>query len=155
MLILNLFLAVAWAAMAGQMTLANLLVGFLLGYSVLWISTRPLGRPKFFRRVGQVARLAIVFLGELFIATFRVAIDIVTPQHLMKPAILAIPINAKSHEEATTLANVVTLTPGTLSLDVSPDGKTLYVHAMYAADVDKARRDIQEGLGRRVKEVFE
>jgi multicomponent Na+:H+ antiporter subunit E len=155
MLILNVFLAVAWAAVTGQMTVSNLLAGFLIGYGVLWIVSRPAGQTAYFTKVGQVARLAVHFVWELLLATLRVAVDIVTPKHHMKPAILAIPVPSRSAGETTLLANVITLTPGTLSLDVSPDGKTLYVHAMYARDVEAARQAIEEGLGRRVHEVFE
>ena len=155
MLILNMFLAVSWAAITGRMSVTNLLAGFVVGYGVLWLVSRPTGRTKYFAKVGQVVRFALVFVWELLVATLRVAIDIVTPRHLMKPAILAIPLECRSHAETTMLANVITLTPGTLSLDVAPDGKTLYVHAMYASDVERARRAIEQGLGRRVREVFE
>lgn len=155
MLMLNVLLALAWAAVTGQMSATNLLAGFVVGYAVLWLVSRVAGRSGYFARVGQVVRFTLHFVWELLIATLRVAVDIVTPQHLMKPAILAIPLDSKSPAETTLLANVITLTPGTLSLDVSPDGKTLYVHAMYARDVEAARRAIEQGFGRRVHEVFQ
>ena len=155
MLMLNVLLALAWAAVTGQMSAVNLLVGFVVGYVVLWLLSRVAGGSGYFAKVGQILGFSFYFLWELLVATLRVAADIVTPQHLMKPAILAIPIEDRSPAETTLLANVITLTPGTLSLDVSPDGKTLYVHVMYASDVEAARREIQEGFGRRVKEVFQ
>ncbi len=155
MLVLNVFLAIAWAAISGQITVSNLLVGFLIGYVVLWFVSRSIWPSNYFRKFWQVIHFALFFLRELFVANLKVAIDIVTPRHLMKPAVLAIPIETRSAGETTTLANAVTLTPGTLSLDVSPDGKTLYVHVMYAEDTEAARRAIQEGMGRRVREVFE
>lgn len=155
MLLLNVFLAIAWAAVTGDTSVSNLLAGFGIGYVILAVIYKPTGRTKYFAKVGQVARFALFFAWELLIATLRVAVDIVTPRHLMKPAILAIPIDTKSAGETTMLANAITLTPGTLALDVSPDGKTLYVHAMYAGDVESARRAIQQGFGHRVHEVFE
>jgi multicomponent Na+:H+ antiporter subunit E len=155
MLTLNIFLAITWAAVSGELTVSNLLVGFLIGYGVLWLVSRPLGQTKYFAKVGQVTRFTAYFLWEMLVATLRVAIDIVTPQHLMRPAILAIPVSSESEAETTMLANVVTLTPGTLSLDVSPDGKTLYVHVMYAEDVEAVRQGIQDGFGQKVHEVFQ
>lgn len=155
MLLLNSFLAVAWAAVTGQLTISNLLAGFVIGYAVLWVVSRPFGRTTYFAKVGRIGRFALFFVWELLIATLRVAIDIVTPRHLMKPAILEVPVESDSAAETTMLANVITLTPGSLSLDVSPDGKRLYVHAMYAGDVEQARRTIQQGFGRRVHEVFQ
>ena len=155
MLILNLFLALAWGAITGQMSVANLACGFVIGYGGLWLVSPSTVRSGYFAKVRQIVRFALHFIWELLIANVRVAVDIVTPRHLMKPAILAIPVNSRSPAETTMLANVITLTPGTLSLDVSEDGKTLYVHAMYAKDVEAARRAIEEGFGCRVHEVFE
>jgi multicomponent Na+:H+ antiporter subunit E len=155
MLTLNIFLAITWAAVSGELTVSNLLAGFLIGYGVLWVVSRPLGQMNYFAKVGQVTRFTVYFLWEMLVATLRVAVDIVTPQHLMRPAILAIPVRSESEAETTMLANVITLTPGTLSLDVSPDGKTLYVHVMYAQDVEAARQSIQDGFGTKVHEVFQ
>ena len=155
MLLLNVLLAVAWGAVTGDMTITNLMAGFLIGYGVMAVVHKPSGNIRYFTKIGQVLRFALYFLWELIIATLRVAVDIVTPQHLMKPAILAIPIETNSAAETTMLANAITLTPGSLSLDVSPDGKTLYVHVMYAADIEAARSSITEGFGRRIHEVFE
>ena len=155
MLILNLLLALAWAAVTGEMSATNLIAGFTIGFVVLYLFSRVAGDSQYVFRVRKIFGFTLYFLWELLVATLRVAVDIVTPQHLMKPAILAISIEGRSPAEITLLANVITLTPGTLSLDVSPDGKTLFVHVMYANDVEKARREIEEGFGRRVHEVFQ
>ena len=77
-----------------------------------------------------------------------------TPEHQMQPAIIAIPLDTKNDLQATILANFITLTPGTLSLDILPESKTLYVHAMYVDDADAFRQDIKQNLERRVIEVF-
>ncbi|MBW2487296.1 MAG: Na+/H+ antiporter subunit E, partial [Deltaproteobacteria bacterium] len=76
------------------------------------------------------------------------------PGFQMRAAIVAIPLDAESDLEITVLANLITLTPGTLSLDVSPDRKTLYVHAMHVDDVEEFRQDIKQRMERRVMEVF-
>ena len=155
MFLLNVFLAITWAALTSEMTLANFSGGFAVGYVILWFVGRATGNTRYAGKVVQVLRFALRFLWELLVATLRVAIDIVTPKHLMKPAILAIPVKSSSVAEATMLANVITLTPGTLSLDVSPDGSVIYVHAMYVDDAEATRQSIQYGLGQRVHEVFE
>ena len=72
----------------------------------------------------------------------------------MKPGIIAIPLEAKTDFEITLLANLITMTPGTLSLDLSEDRRTLYVHAMYIHDPEKIRASIKNDLERRVLEVF-
>ena len=101
---------------------------------------------------------AIAFLAFLFYdlvrANLRVAYDVVTPTHHMKPGVVAVPLpEGLTDGEITTLANSISLTPGTLSLDVSDDRRTLYVHAMYIHDADALRRGILEGYLRRVLRV--
>jgi multicomponent Na+:H+ antiporter subunit E len=83
-----------------------------------------------------------------------VAYEVLTPGFQMQAAIVAIPLDAESDLEITVLANLITLTPGTLSLDVSPDRKTLYIHAMHVDDVEEFRQDIKQRMERRVMEVF-
>ncbi|REJ66355.1 MAG: Na+/H+ antiporter subunit E [Planctomycetota bacterium] len=154
MLVLNMLLALAWAAVTGELSVQSLGAGFVVGYFVLWLVTRSLGESRYFAKAWRILLFALHFSWELLVAALRVAVDVVTPRHLIKPAILAIPVETSSAAETTTLANAITLTPGTLAIDISEDGKTMYVHAMYAKDVDSARRAIQQGLGKRVHEVF-
>jgi multicomponent Na+:H+ antiporter subunit E len=74
----------------------------------------------------------------------------------MRPGVIAIPLNARTDVEITLLANLITLTPGTLSLDVSADRSVLYIHVMYIDndDIDAVRRKIKEGFERRILEVL-
>ena len=87
-------------------------------------------------------------------SSLQVAWDVLTPMHRSRPGIVAVPIEAKTDFEITTLANLVSLTPGTLSLDLSSDHKTLYVHAMFVDDPETIRRDIRLGMERRVLEAL-
>jgi multicomponent Na+:H+ antiporter subunit E len=72
----------------------------------------------------------------------------------MRPAIVAIPLDLRGDLEITLLANLITLTPGTLSLDVSSDKRVLYVHSMYVTDIAAFRSEIKNGFEKRVKELF-
>jgi multicomponent Na+:H+ antiporter subunit E len=72
----------------------------------------------------------------------------------MNPGIIAFPLDAKSDLEITLFANLLTLTPGTLSLDVSSDKKILYVHALYVKDADSFRSELKNGLEKRLLEVL-
>jgi len=72
----------------------------------------------------------------------------------MRPGIVAVPLEARSDIEITLFANLLTLTPGTLSLDVSSDKKVIYVHALYVDDAGSFRREIKEGLEKRLLEVL-
>lgn len=155
MLLLNVLLALSWMALTGQFNFSNFVAGFILSYLMLWLGQRAVGSSSYFVKVRQVLRFISFFIWELILANLRVAYDIVTPGYFMRPGIVAIPLDIKSDAEITLLANLITLTPGTLSLDVSTDRRTLYVHAIYIRDIEQFRRNIKDGFERRVQEVFE
>ncbi len=152
--LLNILLAVIWAAMTGHFTLSNLMIGFALAYVVLVFAQRVAGRSRYFGKVRQVLSFALFFVWELLRANLRVAYDVVTPRHYMRPGVIAIPLEARTDAEITLLANLITMTPGTLSLDISDDRTVLYVHAMYISDPEALRREIKHGFERRVLEVL-
>ncbi len=150
----NIVLALIWAAATEQFTLGNLLVGFAAGYVILWIMQPVIGSSPYFRKVRQAVGFFFFFLREVIRANLRVAYDVVTPTNYMKPGIVAVPLDAKTDMEIMLLANLITLTPGTLSLDVSPDRNVLYIHAMYVEDPERLKQEIKEGLERRILELL-
>ena len=161
--LLNLLLALLWAAITGTVTLPNLVIGFGVGMVVLALVGRALTDRSPSDRTGSDAGylirlfrgvgLALFFIRELLISSLRVAWDVLTPGH-QRPAIVAVPLEVKTDAEITLLANLVSLTPGTLSLDVSSDKKTLFVHAMYVTDPEALKRSIKRDFERRIKEVL-
>lgn len=153
LLLWNLVLALAWAALTGRFTPENLGFGLALGYLILWFAQRVMGPSLYFQKVRQVVGFLGFYLWELVLANLRLAYDIATPGHLQRPGIVAVPLDVRSDVEITLLANLITLTPGTLSVDVSTDRKVLYIHAMYIDDLEEFRRTIKEGYERRVLEV--
>ncbi|RIJ41771.1 Na+/H+ antiporter subunit E [Pontibacter oryzae] len=120
----------------------------------LWLSTY-FYRKTYFAKLPKFFVFVFVFIRYLLVANIKVAYDIVTPHYYMRPTILAIPLKAKTDLEITLLANIITLTPGTLSIDVSKDRKVLYVHALYVKnnDVDRIKRSIQNNIERRILEL--
>jgi multicomponent Na+:H+ antiporter subunit E len=103
----------------------------------------------------QLVSFLLFFIWELILANLRVAYDVLTPRLHMRPGVIDIPLDVKTGAEITLLANLLSLTPGTLSLDVSEDRKTLYIHAMYIdTDAEAIRRRIKRGFERRVIELM-
>lgn len=153
---LNVALAVAWAALTGALTLPNLLIGFALGSAALYV-TRPLypGTDRYFTRATSWIKLIVLFLKELIEGSIQVVFDVLTPDHKSRPGIIAVPLDTHREMAVLVLTNYISLTPGTLCLDVTDDCKTLYIHAMFADDPDEIRRSIKEGVERRVKEAME
>ncbi len=150
----NIILALLWALLSGDISQYSLITGFVLGYLVLGMMATQATEKSYFKKVRQTLAFVLEFLKELTVSTYRVVYDILTPAHHMKPGVIAFPLEAKTDAEITMLANVITLTPGTLSLDVSEDRKTLYIHAMYIDDPDELRREIKEGLEKKLLEMM-
>ncbi len=91
----------------------------------------------------RLVRFALWFLWELLQANVLVAIEVVTPRHRMRPGIVAVPTRCSSMLETTLLANLISLTPGTLTLDLSEDHSILYVHALHLKTPDALRTSIR------------
>ncbi|MGM0944084.1 MAG: Na+/H+ antiporter subunit E [Bacteroidota bacterium] len=149
----NLLLSLIWVAITGTFTVQNFVFGFILSFFLLWITSTNRRENKYFTRIPKLIGFILFFLYELIKANVEVAYDVITPKHFMKPGIVKIPLDAKSDLEITLLANLISLTPGTLSLDVSDDRKVLYVHAMYVNDREEFIADIKNGFEKRLLEI--
>ena len=156
MLLANMLLALAWAALQGELSLGTLVTGYVLGYLVLATLSRGgvLGGSPYIGRVHRVVGLAGYFVWELVLANLRLALDVATPSYHMKPGIIAVPLDATTDGQILLLSMLINTTPGSVALDVSPDRKTLYVHVMYMTTPDAARDDIKQGFERRVLGVL-
>lgn len=147
-------LAIVWATVTGEFSTGNLIIGFALGYFILLIIRPVLKNSDYASNFWRAIGLMIYFLKELVMSSFRVAVDVVKPGLNMKSGVVAIPLDAKTDIEITMLANMISLTPGTLSLDISDDRTKLFIHAMYIdTDVDAVRKDVKNGMERRLLKV--
>ena len=155
MFLLNVLLALAWVALTGQLTPINFGFGLGVGFLLLWLVARNGDETAYFRKTWQIIRFSGFFLWQLVLANLRVTYEIITPPHTMRPAVVAVPLDIKQPAAVTLLANLITLTPGTLSLDISPEGETLYVHAMHVEDANAFRKEIKTGFEQYIKEIFE
>ena len=151
--LLNIFLAAGFSAVFGEFSLRVLLSGFAVGYAALWF-TKPLYKDtRYFQRLPKVLLLIGYFIKELFVSNLQVLWDVITPKHISRPGIIGIPLDAETNLEIMLVANLISLTPGTLTVDVSDDKKILYVHVMFLEDLEGTRKSIKEGLEKRVLEV--
>jgi multicomponent Na+:H+ antiporter subunit E len=150
-------LSLVWAAVTGSFTLLNLLLGAFVGAAaVLFIRDR-VDRPHMMRRFIRVVSLAALFFYELGLSALRVAILVLSPRmkKRLAPGIIAYPLTVTSDIQITLLANLITLTPGTLSVDVSDDRTTLYIHVLEMHDRADVIASIKNGFEARIIEVFE
>ncbi|CAN5920321.1 hypothetical protein BH24BAC1_BH24BAC1_20570 [soil metagenome] len=127
---------------------------FFFFYFLLWLLSA-LYDQNHFRKVPKIVSLTLFFFKELFMANLKVTWDVITPKFYMQPGVVAFPLVAQSDLEITILANLISLTPGTLSLDVPEDRKILYFHAMYIeqGDIEAVINDVRNGFERRLLEI--
>jgi multicomponent Na+:H+ antiporter subunit E len=151
---INILLALAWGAVTGSFSAPSLAFGFVLGFVALWLPRWLWGDTRYFRRIYLVARLFGVFLYELAKSGYSVLVLVLKPGLDFKPGILAIPLETRSGPEITTFANLISLTPGTLSIDVSQDRHTLYVHAINISDPDVEKRAMKLAFEDNIMEAF-
>lgn len=154
MFLANIILALIWGAMSGEMTFASFLTGYAVGYVILLLTQRFAGESRYFGKVWHTVLFIFFFLKEMFTASLRVAYDVLTPTQYNRPGIIRYPVDGLTAIEITLLAKIISLTPGTLSLDVSEDGKWLYIHAMFIDDPDQLREEIKTKLEQRLLEVI-
>jgi multicomponent Na+:H+ antiporter subunit E len=106
------------------------------------------------RRTWRILRLFLAFVGEFVLSVIRVSRLVLSPRMQIRPAVIAFPLTVQSDVQITLLANLITLTPGTLTIDVSQDRRTLYVHVIDCPDPAAAARDIAQGFERLILEAF-
>ncbi len=152
--LINILMALAWGAVTGSFSEVNLAFGFLLGLGALYLIREQVGTGAYFHKFIKAFALALLFVYELVLSAWRVAMIVLRPRIELQPGIIALPLTVDRDFEITMLANLITLTPGTLSVDVSEDRKVLYVHCIDVPDPQAAIDDIKNGFERKILEVF-
>lgn len=156
MLLGNILLALAWAALQGEITLTNLLAGYTVGYVILALMAAGGVVPSTLTsRSARAVELAGFVVLELVRANLKVAVDVLRPRTTIRPAVLAIPLEVTTDREILLLSTLINITPGSVTIDLSEDRRTLYVHVMHMISPEASRREIKEGFERRVKLLFE
>ena len=150
----NILLALTWALMTRDVSLSGLVTGFILGYCTLLFIGDSKSRVSYTKRVRNLPVFALWFTKELLVSNLRVARAVLFGLDDSRPGMVAIPLDCNTELEITMLGNLITLTPGTLSVDVSDDRKTLYIHAMFIDSPDAVRTEIKDGLEKRLLEVM-
>lgn len=147
----NILLAILWALLIGPFTPGNILAGFFLAMIALAMCS--LAGRVYVRRFWAIVSLLLFLGSELVKANVKVAYYTVSRLDRLKPAVLAVPLEPLSDAEITLLANLVTLTPGTLALDISADKRQMFVHFMHVDDPKQAVHEIKTGFERRILEA--
>ncbi len=153
-LVILVLFTLVWAAVTGSFTPLNLAFGLVLSGLALFLIRENVQPSRIAIRPFKALALILLFFRELALSAFRVAILVTRPRMNLKPGIFAFPLTVDRDFEITLLANLITLTPGTLSVDVSEDRRVLYVHALDCADPEATIRDIANGFEAKILEAF-
>ncbi|CAM4391964.1 Na+/H+ antiporter subunit E [Paenibacillus tarimensis] len=152
-IILNLLIAFVWMFLKNTWNPATFIVGYLIGLLFLFMLRRFLKGDFYMRKVGAIINLVLLFLKELVLSNIAVIHEIIRPRLRIRPGIFTLKTELKSDWEVTMLACLITLTPGTLTLEVSPDNGTLYIHAMDIEDAEMLAKQIKGSFEKAIMEV--
>lgn len=145
-------LAVAWVTLQQRLSTGDVIIGFLLGLGLVRATRHFAAGRIWIRRPRVAARLVRDFLLELVISTLQVSAAVIRPRLDIRPAFIVVPLDLRDDFAITILANMLTLTPGTLTLDVAPDRSALHVHCLSVDDVEALRAKIQRLFARPLAE---
>ncbi|WP_291297277.1 Na+/H+ antiporter subunit E [Elioraea sp.] len=156
LLVLNLMLMLGWCGAFGTFSPWALATGFAAGFAALWLTRHLWGtlEGSYFRRTIAGFSFSLFYAKALVVSAWQVARQVLSPTITARPGVIAVPLTATRDVEIATLANLVTLTPGTMSIDVSDDRSTLYVHVMLLDDPDAVIADIRDNFEARLLEVL-
>lgn len=135
-------LVIFWLALWSDASAANTLSGLLLAGAIVLASDRRREGVIAVRPV-HVARFALHFIYKLVQASLVVAWTVVSPKHRISTGIVAVPLRGSSDAVTTLIADTISLTPGTLTLEVRGDPLTLYIHALDIRQAEQVQADVR------------
>jgi multicomponent Na+:H+ antiporter subunit E len=152
-ILLNFLLAFVWMFLKVSFNPISFLVGYFFGLVCIFMFRRFFSSRFYLHRVKAVIVLFLIFMKELLLANASVFKVVVSPKMDFKPGIFAYPTILQKDWEITILANLITLTPGTLVIDISPDNKILYIHAIDIPNKEEAILAIKNSFEEAILEV--
>lgn len=152
-IVVNLVIALIWMLLQDTPSLNQFIFGYLLGAGVLYYIHRQAATPFYLRRVVAGIELVVIFLYEVAWSSLRVAYLLAHPKLPINPGLLALPLDARSDVQITMLAGMITMTPGTLSVEVSHDRSHLFIHALELDDPTETAQTLKKKFERRILEV--
>jgi multicomponent K+:H+ antiporter subunit E len=152
---LTLLLTAVWIMLQNEVSAGMAVFGLILGIIIprataSWWPDRPVGF-----RFGRMLAYVLLVMWDIIVANIQVAWIVLTrPNAKLRSAWIIVPLDLRQPEAITVLAGTITLTPGTVSADMSDTGRCLLVHVLDAADPDAVRDDIKQRYEARLKEIF-
>jgi multicomponent K+:H+ antiporter subunit E len=152
---LTLLLAVVWTLLQNEVSAGMVVSGISLGVIIPWGTSAWWPDTPTGFRLGKMISYSLLVMWDILVANVEVAWIVLTvPNAKLKPAWIVVPLDLRQPEAITMLAGTITLTPGTVSADLSDAGHSLLVHVLHTDDPDAVRDDIKARYEARLKEIF-
>lgn len=152
-ILLNVLIALTWMFLSVSFKPTTFIVGYILGFLMLLMVRKSFSSRFYFDRFWAVIKLTLLFIKELILSNFSVLMLIIKPKMPIRPAIFAMPTVLEKDWEITLLSSLITLTPGTIVIDISDDNKTLYIHSIDFDNKEDAINSIKETFEKAILEV--
>ena len=152
-ILLNFFIALVWMFMSSSVNATTFVIGYLIGFILIFMMRRFFKERLYIERLWAAFKLTLIFFNELTLSNISVLLLVIRPKLNIQPMIFALPTDLEHDWEITLLSSLITLTPGTIVLNVSDDQRTLYIHAIDVDDVDEAIDSIKNSFEKAIKEV--
>lgn len=152
--ILNLFIATLWFLLKDEpeAQFTTFVTGFLVGIVILYAMHRFFGTQFYLRRVAKIFKLILLFIRELVMSSMSVLKQILTPNLKITPGIFTYETRLTGDYEVTALALLLTLTPGSVVMEVSEEGNLFYIHAM---DIEKSKEAVIRSIDKFEQAILE
>lgn len=153
-LLLNLFIAFLWMVLKDEdeLKITTFFSGFIVGIGIVFLMHRFFGSPFYLKRLFSIVKLVLIFISELAMSSVLISKQILSPKLKIKPGIFTYKTQLRGDWEITTLAMLLTLTPGSVVMEVSPEGDTFYIHAM---DIEKSKAGVLRSITKFEKAIME
>lgn len=152
--LLNLFIAVLWVLFKDESTFSfqTFVAGFIVGCIIVFLMRRFFGGRFYLHRFLSIIKLILIFIWETLLSAVTVIKHILSPKIAIEPGIFKYETILRGEWEVPTLALLLTLTPGSVVMEVTPEGNVFYIHAM---DIKRYRSDLERSLGKFEKAIME
>ncbi len=152
---LSLFLLLLWLLLANSVSVGQVVLGSILAWVIPWLTQGFWPESLRLRHPLVLIKFVLVVLWDILIANLILAVRILGPINKLQPAFMQVPLDIQHEFTITLFASTISLTPGTVSADLSLDRRYLLVHSLHVTDIDAAIAEMKQRYEAPFKEVFE
>jgi multicomponent K+:H+ antiporter subunit E len=152
---LSAFMLLLWLLLANDVSVGQILLGSILAWLIPWLTQGFWPESLRLRHPLVLVKFMLVVLWDIVIANLVLAVRILGPVNKLQPAFMQVPLDIQHEFTITLFASTISLTPGTVSADLSLDGRYLLVHSLHVTDIDAAIAGMKQRYEAPLKEIFE